>query len=118
MSDSEITVADLRAAVQRFVDRRQWGQYHSPKNLAMSIAIEAAELMELFQWVDVGESRQAAADGRTRAAAAEELADVLCYALSMANALDIDLATAVLEKLKKNETKYPAEQYYGKYKLD
>ncbi len=118
MDDSEVTVAELRAAVQRFVDERDWRQYHSPKNVAMSLVIEAAELMELFQWMDVAESRRAAADSQTRAAAAEELADILCYAFSMANVLGVDLASAVLEKLRKNELKYPAEQYRGRYKLD
>jgi len=116
MNDERTTVAELRAAVQRFVDERDWRQFHSPKNLAMSLAIEAAELMEQFQWVEVDESRAAAEDQQWKAAVAEELADVLCYALSLANALDIDLAAAVRDKLQKNAVKYPVEKYRGKYK--
>lgn len=114
-NDSTTTLADLRDLVRRFVDERQWRQFHSPKNLSMSLAIEAAELMEHFQWIDIAESRAAASDPQKLVAIREELADVLCYALAMANELDIDIASAVRDKMVKNAAKYPAEEYRGRY---
>jgi NTP pyrophosphatase (non-canonical NTP hydrolase) len=115
MSDVETTVAQLKDLVNDFVDRRQWHQFHSPKNLAMSMAIEAAELMEHFQWISVRESRTVARDPKRLAAVADELADVLCYALAMANELKLDLSAAIEQKMVKNEQKYPAEEYRGRY---
>ena len=115
MSDTEITIAELRRTVNDFVDRRDWHQFHSPKNLSMSLAIEAAELMEHFQWISAEHSRAVADRPDQLAAIAEELADVLCYALAMANELKLDLSEAVLQKIAKNEQKYPAGQYRGRY---
>ena len=116
MTDADTTIAILRKAVQDFVDDRDWEKYHTPKNLAMSLAIETAELMEHFQWLDQEESRQISKSPSARADVADELADVLCYALSLANVLQIDVASAVLGKLKKNEAKYPVEHYRGRYR--
>jgi NTP pyrophosphatase (non-canonical NTP hydrolase) len=115
MSDSETSVAELKRLVNDFVDRRDWHRFHAPKNLAMSLAIEAAELMEHFQWVSAEESRRAADQPDRLAAVGEEMADVLCYALAMANELGLDLSTAIRQKLAKNESKYPAEEYRGRY---
>lgn len=115
MSDAETTVADLRAVVREFVDARDWQQFHSPKNLSMALAIEAAELMEHFQWISVEASRELKSDAERRAAAGEELADVVCYALALANELELDLADTLREKMKKNELKYPAAEYRGRY---
>jgi dCTP diphosphatase len=115
MSDSTTTIAQLKHWVNAFVDQRDWHQFHAPKNLAMSLAIEAAELMEHFQWISVDESRTATKDQQKLAEVGEELADVLCYALAMANELDLDLATVVRQKLAKNAQKYPADQYRGRY---
>lgn len=109
MSDQETTIAELRQLVAQFVAERNWQSFHAPKNLAMSLAIEAAELMEHFQWTGVEESRQVAADEAARDTAGEELADVVCYALAMANALGLDLADAVRDKMLKNAVKYPAD---------
>jgi NTP pyrophosphatase (non-canonical NTP hydrolase) len=80
----------------------------------MSLAIEAAELMEHFQWLTVEESQALASDPAQRAAVGEELADVLCYALALANALGIDASDAVRDKMRKNAQKYPADQYRGR----
>ena len=118
MSDEKTVVAELRRLVADFVARRDWGQFHSPKNLAMSLAIEAAELMEHFQWLTTDESRRVGDRPERLAEVAEELADVLCYALALANELDIDLAAAVRGKLAKNERKYPVEKYRGRYGPD
>ena len=113
--DSTTTVAALKRLVNQFVDERDWHRFHAPKNLAMSLAIEAAELMEHFQWISTGESRRIGQDAERRAAAGEELADVLCYALAMANELGLDLSTAIRQKIVKNEQKYPAAEYRGRY---
>jgi len=115
MSDSDTTVGQLRTLIDDFVDRRDWHQFHAPKNLAMSLAIEAAELMEHFQWISAEESRTLPQQPERLAAVAEELADVLCYALAMANELGLDLATAIRQKMAKNEQKYPADEYRGRY---
>ena len=98
-----------------FVDRRDWQQFHSPKNLSMSIAIEAAELMEHFQWLSAEQSRLVSGQSQRLAAVAEELADVLCYVLAMANELGLDVSTALREKMARNEQKYPAAEYRGRF---
>ncbi|MGQ9574820.1 MAG: nucleotide pyrophosphohydrolase [Thermoguttaceae bacterium] len=118
MSDAETTIGRLRELVERFVARRDWHQFHTPKNLAMSLAIEAAELMEHFQWLTADQSRAVAGRPEKLAAVAEELADVLCYALALANQLGIDLASAVQAKLAKNEAKYPADEFRGRFGFD
>jgi NTP pyrophosphatase (non-canonical NTP hydrolase) len=115
MSDADTTIRQLRTLINDFVDRRDWHQFHAPKNLAMSLAIEAAELMEHFQWISGEESRRLPEQPERLAAVADELADVLCYALAMANELNLDLATAIRRKMAKNEQKYPAEEYRGRY---
>ncbi|MFO1063985.1 MAG: nucleotide pyrophosphohydrolase [Pirellulales bacterium] len=100
------TVNDLREIMRRFVRERNWERFHNPKNLAAAIAIETGELMEHFQWLTSDE----AAD-RSRLdlnGVGEELADVLCYALSLANALNIDISQAIRRKMIKNRIKYPA----------
>ncbi len=108
MNDAQTTVQQLRTAMAGFVADRGWQHHHRPKHLAMSIAIEAAELMEHFQWTDAeGGLRDARFSAADREAAADELADVLAYVLSMANALEIDLAATFSDKMKKNAVKYP-----------
>ena len=113
MSDSNTTVADLRDLVEKFVAERDWHQYHAPKNLAMSLAIEAAELMEHFQWITVEESRTPTKEKMVDIG--EELADCLCYALAIANELNIDVSKAMRDKMVKNAAKYPAEEFKGRY---
>jgi NTP pyrophosphatase (non-canonical NTP hydrolase) len=115
MSDSHTTVAQLRDLIREFVDRRDWRQFHTPKNLAMSMAIEAAELMEHFQWLTPDQSWALASQPDKLAEVGEELADILAYALAMANQLGLDLSTALQSKMAKNERKYPAEEYRGRF---
>ena len=115
MADQTTTVAELRELFAQFVAERDWEQFHAPKNLSMSLAIEAAELMEHFQWIDVPESREAGKDPARLGPIGEELADVLCYALAMANELGLDVATIVREKMAKNALKYPAAEFRGRY---
>ena len=115
MNDSQTTIADLREVVRRFVDERDWQQFHAPKNLSMALTIEAAELMEHFQWIGSDDSRTVGGDTEKLTAIGEELADVFCYTLAIANELDIDLSAAMADKMIKNAQKYPAEEYRGRY---
>ncbi len=110
------TLAYLRARIQDFVHQRDWEQFHSPKNLSMSIAIEAAELMECYQW-EPGGPEPLSYNTPPDAAAADELADVLIYCLAMADALGIeDLGAVVLDKLARIELKYPAAEFRGRFR--
>jgi NTP pyrophosphatase (non-canonical NTP hydrolase) len=112
MSDQETTLQDLKERMADFVRERDWEQFHTPKNISMSIAIEAAELMEHFQWLTVEQSKSL--DGDALQEIGEELADIIIYALSMSNFLELDLADAVMKKMDKNSQKYPKEQVKGK----
>ncbi|RLC61814.1 MAG: nucleotide pyrophosphohydrolase [Chloroflexota bacterium] len=113
MPDEDTTLADLRQRVAEFVAARDWRQFHVPKNLSMSIAIEAAELMEHFQWLTHEQAAAALQDEAKRAAVADELADVLIYGLSLANVLGVDVSTVVLGKLERNERRFPVEEWRG-----
>lgn len=114
--DDNTTVQSLRKMVLDFVQARDWQQFHSPKNLSMALAIEAGELMEHFQWIDAQQSRQPSSDKRV--AIGEELADVLCYALAIANELNIDVASTMARKMQLNRAKYPVQEFRGRYGKD
>jgi len=113
--DVKTTVAELKSLVQKFVSDRDWERFHAPKNLSMALAIEAAELMEHFQWLGVDESRDWTADPRRRLAVEEELADVLSYVLALSTALDLDLSDAIRRKMRKNEEKYPVDRFRSRF---
>jgi NTP pyrophosphatase (non-canonical NTP hydrolase) len=113
--DSTTTLGELRSLVRNFVQQRDWRQFHAPKNLSMALAIEAAELMEHFQWVETEASRAIAEDPEKLAQVAEELADVIAYGLALANELEIDLAATIYDKMEKNCRKYPVDEYHGRY---
>ena len=115
MPDEVTTLAELRRVIADFVTERQWECYHDAKNLSMSIAIEAAELMEHFQWVRNDEVAALLSEDSRRAEIVDELADIACYVLSLANALDVDLSSAVTAKVAKNAVKYPPERFRGRY---
>lgn len=112
MDDSKTTLQELKDRMARFVRERDWEQFHTPKNLAMSIAIEAAELMEHFQWLTVEESKKLNADQLNDIG--EELADIIIYALSLSNTLGLDLSQTVCAKMEKNIRKYPSAKVKGK----
>jgi NTP pyrophosphatase (non-canonical NTP hydrolase) len=115
MTDAEdTTLSDLRRLVTDFVAARDWQRFHTPKNLSAAIAIEAAELMELFQWLTDAQAAAAMEDETKRVTVADELADVLIYSLSLADALGIDLSTAILKKLERNELRFPTEHWRGR----
>ncbi|REK11458.1 MAG: nucleotide pyrophosphohydrolase [Planctomycetota bacterium] len=115
MPDDATTIDALKQLVDAFVSERDWHRFHTPKNLSMALSIEAAELMEHFQWLEPAEAQAVADDAERRAAVGEELADVVCYALALANALGIDVAEAMRDKMQKNVRKYPADQYRGRW---
>ena len=106
IGDAHVTVQQLREIMRQFVRERQWEKFHNAKNLSMSLAIETGELLEHFQWLTT--DQVVAGEGLDRAGIRDELADVLCYALSLANALDIDISQAIHQKMIKNRLKYPA----------
>ena len=99
---------DLRERQRRFAAERDWEQFHKPKNLAMSVAIEAAEIMEHFQWLTADQC--ASLDAAARREVGREIADVLLYLVRLADVLDIDLAAAAREKIALNALKYPAQR--------
>jgi dCTP diphosphatase len=113
-SDSATTVAQLKERVLAFARERDWEQFHAPKNLSMALAAEAAELMEHFLWATPQESRAVALDPAKRAKIAEELADVVIYALEFANATGLDLSAAIDAKIEANALKYPVEKARGR----
>ncbi len=115
MADSTTTIAELREALRQFSAERAWEPFHSPKNLVMGLAIETAELMEHFLWLDCEASRQTASDATRREAIADEVADVACHLLNLCNVMEMDLSDAVRQKLVKNAVKYPAEKYRGRF---
>jgi NTP pyrophosphatase (non-canonical NTP hydrolase) len=114
-SDATTTVAELRKLVADFVAERDWSQFHSPKNVSMALAIEAAELMEHFQWLTTDASRSLANDPKKLAEVAEELADVIGYSFALANELGLDISGAIRAKMIKNAEKYPADEFRGRY---
>jgi NTP pyrophosphatase (non-canonical NTP hydrolase) len=116
MNDNDTTVAELRRRLAQWVAAREWGKFHRPKNLAMSIAVEAAELMEHFQWLTHDEADELLRDEAVRREVADEMADVLSFLLSLANATNIDLAAAFEAKMARNELKYPADRVRGQYR--
>ncbi|MDD2714766.1 MAG: nucleotide pyrophosphohydrolase [Candidatus Wallbacteria bacterium] len=113
MPDDKTTFEEIKQIIRSFVAERDWDKYHSPKNLSMSIAIEAAELMEHFQWSDTEESKKIAADTEKFLEVQAELSDIIVYALGMANVLGIDISEAMKDKIRKNAEKYPARIVRG-----
>ncbi len=98
--------------VLSFSEERDWKQYHNPKDLALSLSLEAAELLELFQWLDSDEAVK-----KNRDKMREELADIIVYALDFAEALDFDdLNSLIMDKMKKNAEKYPVSKAKGSNK--
>ena len=113
MSDS---LYRLRDALRVFAAERDWDQFHSPRNLATALAVEAAELLEPFQWLTDEQSRTLPPEAR--AAVAEELADVLLYLVRLADRLDVDLEQAARAKIERNAVKYPVDKARGSSRSD
>ncbi len=112
MKDSDTTIAHIRSRLGRFNEARDWGQYHSPRNLAMALSSEVGELLALYLWCEDGgpQPRVASREAKVH----EELADVAICLLNLCEAAGVDLAAAVEAKLAKNEAKYPVERVRGR----
>ena len=118
MHDTETPLETLKNLVRRFAQQRNWGRFHTPKNLAMSVAIEAAELMEHFQWLTAEQSERNRLAPEKIVEIEEECADILAYLLGLVDRLDIDLASALERKMVRNGEKYPAAKFRDRYGYD
>ena len=115
MSDNKTTIDELKLIVESFVDERDWKQFHSPKNLAMSLAVEVAELMELFQWLSLDQAREVMTASDIRKNAIDEIDDIVIYTLAFCNRNNIDIADSIRKKMEKNIQKYPADKFKGHF---
>lgn len=109
---SQDTLVNLRSKLNQFVEARDWAQFHSPKSLSMAMIVEAAELVEHFQWDTIEESYQLTPEKREQVS--HELADTFVYLLRIAEVLEIDLIAAANDKIALNAIKYPVEKARGK----
>jgi dCTP diphosphatase len=107
----DLSLTLIRDQLRQFVAERNWAQFHTPKNLASALSVEAAELLEPFQWLNSGCPEELNAE--TRSAIRHEMADVLNYLVMLADQLDVDLLAAAQEKIALNALKYPAAQVHG-----
>jgi NTP pyrophosphatase (non-canonical NTP hydrolase) len=114
LTDSVTTVSELKTRVLAFVRERDWEQFHTPKNLSMALAAETGELMEHFLWATADQSRAIANEPARRANIADELADVVIYALEFANMTGLDVSAAIEAKMTANARKYPVEKARGR----
>ncbi|MFV2059873.1 MAG: nucleotide pyrophosphohydrolase [Gammaproteobacteria bacterium] len=111
---NNLDITEISATLRQFASDRNWNQFHSPKNLSMALNVEAAELLEHFQWLTEQESLTL--DDNKRDAVATEIADVLIYLIRISDILKIDLNDAVHSKMALNSEKYPVEKVYGSSK--
>ena len=114
-NDQTTTVAELKAAISEFAADRDWQQYHDPKNLVMALTSEVGVLADLFRWISNGQSLAAANDPSNAKEVAHELADVLMFALEFASVCQIDIASAIAEKLEINAQRYPVSKAKGSH---
>ena len=114
-SDSDTTIQALKDQLADFVAEREWEQYHHPKEVAISLAVEAGELLEIFQWTEKKPVAELKKDGKFMARVRDELPDVLGYCLDLAMRLDIDVSQAFSEKMESNKKRYPVEKSKGKH---
>jgi NTP pyrophosphatase (non-canonical NTP hydrolase) len=114
MASDKATIQELIAAIRAFAQERDWQQFHAPKNLSMALAAEAGELMEHFLWCESEQSHQLCENPEKKVAIADELADVLIYALRFADVACIDPVVAINEKMLRNNDRYPVEKSKGR----
>ncbi|MEO6005992.1 MAG: MazG-like family protein [Opitutus sp.] len=114
MDDATTTTAELKTRILAFARERDWEQFHAPKNLSMALAAEAAELMEHYLWLTPEASRAVTSQPEKRAKIAEELADIMIYALEFANIAGLDVAATIEAKMAANAKKYPVEKSRGR----
>ena len=113
--DHTTTLSELKNLVEEFVKERDWAQFHGPKNLSMGLAVEAAELMDLFKWYTDPEAARIMRQAKTKRAAGDEIADIVIYCLAFANRNGIDVSRAVKRKIDKNHKKYPVSKFKGRF---
>lgn len=111
-----IDLEKLNQAIEKIVHDRDWDQFHSVKNLSMALSVESSELLEIFQWQTEEQSNQTKLDPKVLAKVEDEVADIFVYLMRIVSKTDIDLEQVVLNKLKKNESKYPVESAKGNSK--
>lgn len=107
-------IADLQKRIREFVDERDWDKFHNPKDLAISLSLEAAEVLEHFQWKNDQEMADHVINRKDDVG--EEIADVLYWVLLLSNKVELDLTDAFEKKMQKNEAKYPIEKARGSHK--
>lgn len=112
MPDNNVAIQEIKNKIRKFVSQRDWAQFHSPKNLSMSLSIESSELMEVFQWLT--EQQSFDLSKKQREEVEDEIADIAVYLMNLCNVLDIDLSKAIDRKMKKNIKKYPVKLVKGK----
>ena len=110
MADDSTNITHLKGKIQGFIKERDWEKFHKPKDVAMSIAIEAGELMELFQWKTDEEIEENLNNPAYKEKVEDELADIITFCIAFANATGLDISTILDNKLKKNHEKYPVEK--------
>ena len=115
-TDNETTLADLKHSISQFVDERDWLQFHDPKNLVMAMTSEVGELADHFRWVNNNESHDLATSPENAKDVADELADILMFAIEFASVCKIDIASAIAGKLEQNALRYPIEKSKGSSK--
>jgi NTP pyrophosphatase (non-canonical NTP hydrolase) len=106
-------VKKIQAELAKFAEDRDWEQFHSPKNLSMALAGEAGELLEIFQWLTEDQSSKGSLTSEQLNDAAEEIADIMIYALRLADRLEINVEAAILSKVEKNAARYTVEASRG-----
>ena len=114
--DNSTNIQEIKEKIKKFISERDWEKFHHPKELAISLSLEAAELLELFQWKEKQSLEDLKKDKELMRKLKEELADIMIYAIDVANYTDIDISDAIIEKLKKNAEKYPLEKSKGSNK--
>ena len=112
MDKENLDLKNLKEKLKKFSTERDWEQYHSPKNLAMALSVEVAELVEIFQWSNDGGLKEIK-DPETRKQIEDEIADIFIYLVRIANKMGIDIEDAVYKKLELNRLKYPVEENQG-----
>lgn len=111
---SSLELKEMKEFSDQFIEERDWAQFHTPKNIAMGVAIEAAELMEIFQWLTDEQANAVENDPELKEKVADEMGDVLHYLIRLSSILDIDLKEAFWQKIRKTEKKYPSSLVKGK----
>ena len=108
---NEHTIAALALRLERFANDRDWMQFHTPKNLAMALSVEVAELSEIFQWLTAEQAAQVMSDDKNAAAVRDELADIMIYLTRISTVLGVDLLSESFDKVEKNELRFPPNSH-------